>query len=46
MKTVLTEDENGIIDEVGGSNVVVFEDNDTCAWVGVLCDICRDESNI
>ena len=43
METVSTETENIIIDEVGSSSVIVFESSDACAWVGVLCGICRVE---
>ena len=46
MEVVLTETENDIINEIGGSSVVVFKGSKTYAWLGVLCGICRVDPDI
>ena len=46
METVSTKTKNSIIDEAGGSSVVVFKGSDTCSWEGVFCGIYRVKPDI
>lgn len=46
METGFSETKDRISDEVWGSSVIVFEGCHACAWMGVLCGICRVQADI